>query len=114
MCFFNIGCVQNPEQTHILTGTVFFQPFQDSPKLTSDPTKHSYPRKVPEEAVAVPIGGGPAFATGVYISGVKYITGFSMYEGTKSIPFHIGVRGKSDNGQCEVLSWGISAEVFYL
>ena len=54
------------------------------------------------------------FDTGVYVSGVKYTSGFAMLEGAQSIPFAIGLQGKSYNGQCEILSWGISAEVFYI
>lgn len=112
--FFQYWMTTKSRTDGYLNGYSFIQPFHDNPKTASATSTHSHPSKVMEQVAAAPTGGGAAFATGVYISGVKYISGFSMYEGTKSVPFHIGVKGKSDNGQCEILSWGISAEVFYI
>jgi len=73
-----------------------------------------YPHKIYGQTQAVNINSGGTFNTGVYISGVKYTSGFAMLEGVQSIPFAIGIQGRSENGQCEILSWGISAEVFYI
>ena len=66
----------------------------------------------PEQSQATQIGGA-AFNTGVNISGVRSTTGFLTNEGT-SLSFAIGLKGKSQNGQCMIMSWGISLEVFYL
>ena len=66
----------------------------------------------PEQSQATLIGGA-AFNTGVNISGVRSTTGFLTNEGT-SLSFAIGLKGRSENGQCMIMSWGISLEVFYL
>ena len=90
--------------------------FKDKPVPDASMTNAQvgYENYIPSQTQATKINLAGNFDTGVYISGVKYNTGFAMLEGAQSIPFAIGLQGRSYNGQCEILSWGISAEVFYI
>lgn len=58
--------------------------------------------------------GGAAQNVGVNITGVRSFSGFEIVDPTSVVQFAIGLRGRSDVGQCVILSWGVSIEVFYM
>ena len=55
-----------------------------------------------------------AFNVGVNITGTRSFSGFEIVDPTAVVQFAIGLRGRSDVGQCAIFSWGVSIELFYL
>ena len=51
---------------------------------------------------------------GVNITGTRSFSGFEVVDPTAVSQFAIGLRGRSDVGQCAIFSWGVSIELFYL
>ena len=79
----------------------------------SDNEKNTSPHKFPEQSDAHRITAGTTFTTGLNVSGTRYSSGFLVEDGTAT-SFGVGLRGRSENGQCAIFSWGVSIELFYL
>lgn len=65
------------------------------------------------ESQAKVIHNNNPFNAGKNISGSSYLTGFTVLDGSL-LNFFMGLRGRTENNHCQVLSWGVCLEVFYM
>jgi hypothetical protein len=57
--------------------------------------------------------GAATFWPGLNISATNHLSGFAVVDGT-ALSFFMGLRGRSDSGQSQALSWGVNLELFYM
>jgi hypothetical protein len=79
----------------------------------SDPITPNGTHKSTGFTAADRINGSGNFVPGINISSTNYLSGFAVLE-TSAVSFYMGLRGKTYNGQCQVMSWGVSLELFYM
>lgn len=59
------------------------------------------------------ISAASHFEAGINISGTSYMSGFAVVDGS-AINFFMGLRGRTECFQSQVLSWGVCLELFYM